>query len=112
VGAVLGKLACRIVYREPALVLKVSTIPAKPVSAAITTSVGSGLADQMAEPPGLNPSLIGNNWKRSKQYTAAKKEAIITAACAFGNSFTLPLVSPRTRLLCHSQAHIVSLCFW
>jgi hypothetical protein len=63
VGAVLGKLACRIVYREPALVLKVSTIPAKPVSAAITASVGSGLADQMAEPPGLNPSLIGNNWK-------------------------------------------------
>ena len=111
-GAVLGKLACRIVYREPALVLKVSTIPAKPVPADITTSVGSGLADPMAESPGLNPSLIGDNWNRSKQYTAAKKEAIITAACAFGNSFTLPLVSPRTHLACHSQAYIVSLWFW
>lgn len=112
VGAVLGKLACRIVYREPASVLKVSTILAKPVPADITTSVRPALADQMAESPGLNLSLIGNDWNRSKQYTAAKKEAIITAACAFGNSFTLPLVSPRTRLPCHSQAHIVSLCFW
>lgn len=30
--------------------------------------------------------------RRSKQYMTAKREAIITAACAFGNSFTLPLV--------------------
>ena len=94
------------------MVLKVSTIEAKPIRADITTSVGFGLADPMAESPGLNPSLIGRNWNKSKHDTAAKKEAIITAACAFGNSFTLPLVSPRTHLACHSQAYIVSLWFW
>lgn len=30
--------------------------------------------------------------ENTEQYMAAKKEAIVTAACAFGNSFTLPLV--------------------
>ncbi len=96
-GALLGKAACRYVYgkKSPAkispLTVNGASMSATSVSSVIATSEkGSGvLLTQVEKPVTSNLTTFR---RHSEQYLATKKEAIITTACAFGNSFTLPLV--------------------
>ena len=92
-GALLGKAACRLVYgKSPTMVLPTlgpSTSACSGSPPPTTTSEKeSGVITQVEKVP-LSSTTFP---RRSKQYMTAKREAIITAACAFGNSFTLPLV--------------------
>ncbi|CAM6040083.1 unnamed protein product [Sphagnum compactum] len=103
VGALLGKVACRIVFGKPSSPrpLSVETaLPAAPAPAALITTTaikGGGLKSLPEEPPPSPPLHMvlptSTSWIAAEQHKATKKkEAIITAACAFGNSLTLPLV--------------------
>ncbi|CAK9265968.1 unnamed protein product [Sphagnum jensenii] len=102
VGALLGKVACRIVFGKPSSPrpLSVETaLPAAPAPAALITTTaikGGGLKSlpEAPPPPPLHMVLpTSTSWIAAEQHKATKKkEAIITAACAFGNSLTLPLV--------------------
>jgi hypothetical protein len=103
VGALLGKVACRIVFGKPSSPrpLSVETaLPAAPAPAALitTTAIKGGGLKSLPETPPPSPPLhmvlpTSTSWIAAEQHKATKKkEAIITAACAFGNSLTLPLV--------------------
>ncbi|CAK9211013.1 unnamed protein product [Sphagnum troendelagicum] len=103
VGALLGKVACRIVFGKPSSPrpLSVETaLPAAPAPAALitTTAIKGGGLKSLPEAPPPPPPLhmvlpTSTSWIAAEQHKATKKkEAIITAACAFGNSLTLPLV--------------------
>ena len=91
-GALLGKAACRFVYGKSSTfilpTLEASLSPNSGSSPPITSSQKESLIIAEVEKP---LSTI-NFSRRSQQYITAKREAVITAACAFGNSFTLPLV--------------------
>ncbi|KAG0568183.1 hypothetical protein KC19_6G000700 [Ceratodon purpureus] len=92
IGALLGKAACRLVYGESTAFLL------SPLEAPMLTSPGSAPPFTTSETEsGMitrveKPLIINKFSRQSKQYIRVKKEAIITAACAFGNSFTLPLI--------------------
>ncbi|KAL2635999.1 hypothetical protein R1flu_007478 [Riccia fluitans] len=73
-GAVLGKLACLVFFREPTL---------KP-SVEWTSSDGSESSSLAAE--------YKEQQIQISRTGATKKQALIVAACAFNNSLTLPLV--------------------
>lgn len=103
-GALLGKVACRIVFGKPSSPrpLSVETaLPAAPAPAALitTTAIKGGGLKSLPEAPPPPPPLhmvlpTSTSWIAAEQHKATKKkEAIITAACAFGNSLTLPLVT-------------------
>ncbi|CAI5508258.1 unnamed protein product [Closterium sp. Naga37s-1] len=118
-GIVLGKLACTIAYRRPS---SLSSLPSPPSARHIAFSVAQslGLSPSAAAllsglpPPTRNggeegaaggekvvpgrgvlsaPGMVG-----AAERAAGRKESVVMAACAFGNSLTLPLVFLATLL--------------
>ncbi|XP_024400516.1 uncharacterized protein [Physcomitrium patens] len=90
-GASLGRLACRFVYPAPASASSPNFGNTAPITsvppATIISERGSSAITQVA-----TSNNVISFQENTEQYMAAKKEAIVTAACAFGNSFTLPLI--------------------
>ncbi|CAI6012349.1 unnamed protein product [Closterium sp. NIES-65] len=115
-GLVLGKLACTIAYRRP------SSLPSPPsarhIAFSVAQSIGlspsaaallsglpfpqrdggeEGAAGGEKVVPGRGvlsaPGMVG-----AAERAAGRKESVVMAACAFGNSLTLPLVFLATLL--------------
>lgn len=60
-----------------------------------------------------NSIAFGDDQRRLVR-AATKKQALITAACAFGNSLTLPLVNllPSTHFHTIHRLTVLKLCMW